>query len=130
VLATIPADATAEELLARIGTETDKRPDDMAACMLRVEGEPFAPRVRVEEIELDQRELERDRAAKFLRSAGVHPAELSEVLTDVRREISRNGRVVLQLHLGEGEPQVVLSPQNVATLQPTIRAASAQGALT
>ncbi|HEX5224768.1 MAG TPA: PP2C family protein-serine/threonine phosphatase [Solirubrobacteraceae bacterium] len=129
VLATIPSEADAEQLLERIGTETDKRPDDMAACMLRVEGEPFAPRVRVEEIELDQRELERDRAARFLRSAGVHPAEVAEVIAELRREIARHGRVVLTLHLGDGEPEVVLSPQNIATLQPTIRAASAQGAL-
>jgi hypothetical protein len=130
VLATIPADADADALLERIGTETDRRPDDMAACVLRIEGEPFAPRVRVEEIELDMRDLDRDRAARFLRSADVHPVELAAVLTDARREVARHGRVVLAVHVGDGEPEVVLSPQNVATLQPTIRAASAQGALT
>jgi hypothetical protein len=131
VLASISEDATAETLLERIDAETDARPDDMAACLLRMDGDDRSPAVRVEELELDAREVERDRATRFLRSAGVHPAEIDDVIAELRRQVARHGRVVLELHLGEGAPEIVLSPQNVATLQPTIRAAaSAQGALT
>ncbi|HEX3510642.1 MAG TPA: SpoIIE family protein phosphatase [Solirubrobacteraceae bacterium] len=131
VLASISETATAETLLTRIDAEIDARPDDMAACLLRIEGGELPPAVTVEELALDMREIERDRATRFLRSAGVHPAEIEQVVAELRRQVARHGRVVLELHLGEGAPEIVLSPQNVATLQPTIRAAAgAQGALT
>jgi serine phosphatase RsbU (regulator of sigma subunit) len=130
LLGRVTAEANADELLDRVAAETDKRPDDMAACLLRIDGAAAAPAVRVEELELDERELGRDRAGRFLRAAGVHPAEVQAMIGELHRAIGRHGRVVLELHLGEGEPEFVVRPQNVATLQPSIRAlASAQGAL-
>ena len=36
------ADASAETLLAKVVAATDRRPDDMAACMLELDGAPVA----------------------------------------------------------------------------------------
>lgn len=128
LLAQLPADATAEDVLERVAEATDRRPDDMAACLIRVEGEAAAPGVLVEEVELDGREVDRDRAARFLLAAGVDPAEIEHVIEQLRPEIARHGRVVLELHIGEGGPEIFLTPQNIAALEPSIRAANAQGA--
>jgi hypothetical protein len=130
LLGRVGAGADADEILDLVAAETDKRPDDMAACLLRIDGPAAAPAVRVEELDLDERELARDRAGRFLRAAGVHPAEVEQMLGELRRAVARHGHVVLELHLGDGEPELAVRPQNVATLQPSIRAvASAQGAL-
>jgi len=127
----LPAGASAASLLERVAQATDRRPDDMAACLIRIEGDAQAPQVRVEELELDQRDLERNRAARFLLAAGVHPAEVDHVISQLHSSVARHGRVVLELHLGEVEPEIVLRPQNVATLEPSIRAsAGARGART
>ena len=47
----------------------------------------------------------------------------------VRRAVARHGRVVLELHLGEGEPEIALHPQNVAVLQPSLREAAGTGGM-
>src|ERR1700694_1220442 len=44
----LPGDATADTVLERVAAESDRHPDDMAACLLRVEGDAAAPGVRVE----------------------------------------------------------------------------------
>jgi serine phosphatase RsbU (regulator of sigma subunit) len=121
VLDELPADATADTVLERVAAESDRHPDDMAACLLRVEGNAGAPLVRVEELELDAPEAERDRAERFLVAAGIPPAEVQETLSAARSAVSRHGRVVIQLRLGAGDPEVTLHPQNVAVLSPALR---------
>jgi hypothetical protein len=102
----------------------------MAACLLRIGGGDAAPSVRVEEFELGSRDLERDRIERFLLAGGVHPAGVGHALAEIRDAVARYGRVVLELHLGDGDTQIVVRPHNVTPLEPTIRAAaSAQGAL-
>jgi len=129
VLAGLGAEATALTLLDRVAEECDRRPDDMAACLLRMEGQPAAPLVQVEELELDGRDLGGDRAERFLLAGGVHPAEVSAAVAATRRALTRHGRVVLEAHVGEEEPRIVVRPQNVATLQPppSLEAATARG---
>jgi hypothetical protein len=122
--------AAAGDLLESVSEATDHHPDDMAACLLRIDGGHAEPSLRVEEFELGARDLERDRAERFLLAGGVHPAEVGRVLEELRDAVARYGRVVLELHLGDGATQVALRPHNVTTLEPSIRAAaSAQGAL-
>jgi hypothetical protein len=122
--------AGAAELLERVSAATDHHPDDMAACLLRIGGGDAPPSVRVEEFELGARDLERDRAERFLLAGGVHPAEIGRALDELRDAVARYGRVVLELHLDRGSTQIVVRPHNVTTLEPSIRAAaSAQGAI-
>jgi hypothetical protein len=114
-------DASAAALLDSVEAETELRPDDMAACLLRVEGDEQRPAIQVEELELDGREAARGRAGRFLLAGGVDPIDIENVLASVRASVARHGRVLLALHLGEGEPRVSLHPQNVTTLEPPTR---------
>jgi Stage II sporulation protein E (SpoIIE) len=120
-LAELGGDATASVLLDRVAGESDRHSDDMAACLLRVEGEPYAPTVLVEELELDRREAARDRAEQFLLAGGVDPGEIGEVIRSVHTAVARHGGVVLELHLGDGPPEVALRQHNVALLHPSAR---------
>src|SRR6202041_3150985 len=53
-LADLGPDATAAALLERVAEATDARPDDMAACVLGVEGGAGAPAVLIEELVVDR----------------------------------------------------------------------------
>jgi serine phosphatase RsbU (regulator of sigma subunit) len=123
-LAGLDGDATASLLLDHIAEQTDQRPDDMAACLLRVEGDRSAPSVKVEEIELDRREAARDRARRLLLARGVAPEEIDRILSSARSAVARDGVVVLELHVGEGAPEVILRRHNVTPFEPEIRASS------
>jgi serine phosphatase RsbU (regulator of sigma subunit) len=115
-VAELGPDAGAATLLQRVAESSDQHPDDMAACLLRVEGGTDAPRVLVEEIELGRRDLISGRAKRFLLGAGVGPDQVGELLRRVHAALGRHGGVVLELHLGEGAPEAVLREQNVAQL--------------
>jgi serine phosphatase RsbU (regulator of sigma subunit) len=116
VLEELGHDASAPAVLELVARDTDSHPDDMAACLLRIEGNELAPSVQAEEIELDARDLERRRAERFLLAGGVERAALAKIMHAVRAEVTRHGTVVLELQLGEGAPRVALRPQNVALL--------------
>jgi serine phosphatase RsbU (regulator of sigma subunit) len=125
VLAGLGEEATAASVLDRVAEGSDRHPDDMAACVLRVEGDADLPTIELEELELDGPAAASDRAERFLLACGVHPSETAEAVESVRGAVARHGRVVLELHLGEGEPAMVLRPQNIATLEPLTREAAA-----
>jgi serine phosphatase RsbU (regulator of sigma subunit) len=123
-VAGLDRDATASDLLDRVAREADQRPDDMAACLLRVEGDRSAPSVQAEEVELDRQELTRARAERLLLARGFEPHEVEQVMISARRAVTRDGAVVLELHLGDQRPEVALRPNNVTPFKPTIRASS------
>jgi serine phosphatase RsbU (regulator of sigma subunit) len=123
-LAGLGPDATASALLDRVADEADQRPDDMAACLLRVEGDRSAPSVQTEELELDRREAGRDRAGRLLLARGLDAGEVEHVISSAKGAVARDGAVVLELHLSEMAPEVTLRPQNVTRFEPTIRASS------
>jgi serine phosphatase RsbU (regulator of sigma subunit) len=115
-VAELGTDASAAALLERVAESTDQHPDDMAACLLQVEGGTAPPRVQVEEMELGRRDLISGRAQRFLLGAGVRRDQVGELLRRVHVALGRHGGVVLELHLGEGAPEAVLREQNVAQL--------------
>jgi serine phosphatase RsbU (regulator of sigma subunit) len=121
-LAALDPDASSSALLDRVSEQTDRRPDDMAACLLRIDGGPGAPGVQVEELELDRRELARDRVERFLLAGGVEVEEIGGIVHSAREAVQRDGGVVLELHLGDGSPRVALRQQNVTRLAPLGRA--------
>jgi serine phosphatase RsbU (regulator of sigma subunit) len=123
-LAGLGPDATASALLDRVAEDSDQRPDDMAACLLRVEGDRSAPTVQTEELELDRREAARDRAGRLLLARGLDAGKVEHVISSARGAVARDGAVVLELHLGETPPEVTLHPQNAMRFEPTIRARS------
>ena len=94
----------------------DARPDDMAACLLCVEGGAGAPSVQVEELELDRDEAASDRTERFLLACGVEPREIAEVMRSASVAAGRAGTVLLEVRLGDGAPELVLRHDSVALL--------------
>jgi hypothetical protein len=108
--------ATASALLDRIADVSDERPDDMAACLLQVEGEPADPTVRMEELELDGLEAVDERSERFLAACGVSPGEIPELMRSARAGIARDGSVVLEVRFDNGAPDVALRQHEFAAL--------------
>ena len=108
--------ASASALLDRVAAETDTRPDDMAACLLDIEGGAAAPAVLLEEIELDHEDAANDRTERFLLACGVQRREVAELMRSARAATERAGTVVVELRLGDGPPEVTLGRDNVALL--------------
>ncbi|MGA8362955.1 MAG: PP2C family protein-serine/threonine phosphatase [Solirubrobacteraceae bacterium] len=117
-LAELGPRATAPELLERVAAQTDSRPDDMAACLLSVEGGEGAPRVLVEELELDREQASGDRIEPFLLACGVPQGEIAELVHSTRVVAERSGSALLELSLTDGAPEVTLRRDNVALLHP------------
>lgn len=115
-LDTLGQGATASALLERVAEETDRRPDDMAACLLSIEGSTDAPTVLVQEIELDQEQAASDRAERFLLACGVERREVGELVRSVRANAARCGAVLLVIRLAGRSPEVTLQCDNVAPL--------------
>jgi Stage II sporulation protein E (SpoIIE) len=115
-LAELGPRATASALLARVADETTARPDDMAACLLSVEGDARAPTVAIEELELDYDEAGSDRAERFLLACGVGQHELAELIRSMRAVARSAGTVLIQLRITDGSPEVSLLRDNIAFL--------------
>lgn len=136
----------APELLDRVAEQADRRPDDMAACLLSIEaptasgvpavfrahgapdahgdptaGDGQAPTVLAEQIELTREEAASDRAGRFLLACGVSRHEATELLRAARAQADRDGTVLLHVRLHDGRPEVALQADNVASL-PVARA--------
>jgi serine phosphatase RsbU (regulator of sigma subunit) len=115
-LAELGPQATASALLDRVAEETDARPDDMAACLLCVEGGAGEPAVLVEELELDRDEAASERTERFLLTCGVERHQVAEVMHSARVTAGRTGTVLLELRFADGAPEVLLQRDNVALL--------------
>jgi hypothetical protein len=115
-LAELGPRATASALLDRVVGETSARPDDMAACVLSVEGGPDTPTVAVEELELDREQAAGDRAERFLLACGVPPGEIPEIVCSAGAAADRSGTVLLEVRFAGGLPVVALLANNVTQL--------------
>jgi serine phosphatase RsbU (regulator of sigma subunit) len=117
-LASEGSGATASALLGRVAAETDARPDDMAACLLCVEGGADAPpTVLVEELELDREAAAAGRTEQFLLACGVPAGEIPELVCSARAAAGRSGTALLELRLDDGQPVVSLQRDNVTPLE-------------
>jgi hypothetical protein len=116
VLEELGPGASAAALLDRVAEETNARPDDMAACLLNVEGGAAAPAVLLEEIELDHAGTASDRTEQFLLACGVQRREIAELMRSARAVTGRTGTVVVELRLTDGPPVLTLKRDNVALL--------------
>jgi serine phosphatase RsbU (regulator of sigma subunit) len=106
--------ATAPELLDRVAARTDERPDDMAACLLRIEGGDDAPTVLVEELELDRHEATSTRTKRFLLACGVERGEVAELTRSAGAAAGRAGTVVLEVRHTDDLPEVTLRREHLA----------------
>jgi serine phosphatase RsbU (regulator of sigma subunit) len=81
--------ADANALLDSVASQTDARPDDMAACLLTITGDAQPPAVLVEQLELDGADAASERTERFLLACGVGRAEAGEVIRSADRCKSR-----------------------------------------
>jgi serine phosphatase RsbU (regulator of sigma subunit) len=109
--------ATAADVLDSVAHTADRRPDDMAACLLHVEGSNAAPVALVEELELSREEASSDRTEQFLSACGVAPAEAIQIVRGARLEAERSGSAVIEVQRGDGPPEVSIQQDNLAYLQ-------------
>ncbi len=110
-------EATASTLMDSVARQTDARPDDMAACLLSVQGGEEPPAALVEQLELDASETTGERVERFLRACGVEPERIGELTRSARLEAEHAGSAMLEVSLLDRSPQVSLRPGNVAPLQ-------------
>lgn len=108
--------ATASSVLESVVARTDSRADDMAACLLRVQGDDGGPAMLAEELELDRRQLESERAERFLLACGVRAHETAEMLHAARAALARADTVVLELQLTDGPPLLSLRRDHLSYL--------------
>ncbi|HEX3517413.1 MAG TPA: SpoIIE family protein phosphatase, partial [Solirubrobacteraceae bacterium] len=116
-LAELGPQASADELLDSVSRSADRRPDDMAACVLHVEGSQQPPVAVLEELELDRELASSDRGEEFLRACGVGARDAAEAMHAARAAAERSGSVVLQLRRGGEVPEVSFQQDNLAYLQ-------------
>jgi hypothetical protein len=124
LLAGLDADADAAALLDRVAERSDARPDDMAACLLRVQDGAGSPSIVFEQLELDRAGAANPRTERFLLDCGVPQAEAELLMRDARARLEHADSVLLELRLGERRPLVSLHEDNVV-YPPTLVTASA-----
>ncbi len=117
-LAGLGSVANASDLLERVAEATDTRPDDMAACVLNIAGDPAAPAVLLEELEFDRETPSNDRAEQLLLACGVPRGEIPELIGNARFAAGHAGSAILELHVGAADAlaRVTLRRDNVAHL--------------
>ena len=117
-LAELGPTANASQLLERVAEATDTRPDDMAACVLNIAGDPAAPAVLLEELELDRETPSNRRAEQLLLACGVPPSEIPELIRSARLAAGQAGTAIVELRLAatDGPPCVTLRRDNLAHL--------------
>jgi len=105
---------SATTLLARVGAGADDASDDMAACIIGPVVGRSTSALRIEELELDARQLEAGHADRFLTVCGVSTDEIAPAVTQARRIASASSTVVLQVQVQPGPAQVTVTPRRAA----------------
>jgi len=108
--------ATAAALLDSVVAQADARPDDMAACLLSLQGGEELPRVLVEEIELDRQAAASERTERFLLECGLERVEAHEVMGWAGEAAGADETVVLEYHRAGPRPQITLRRDQLAHL--------------
>jgi len=95
--------STAAELIDRVEREADSLPDDVAVCMVRVEGEAATAgsSVRVEELEVDRADLDRARVRRFLSGCGISETESETVVASARARTAAEGTALIRVRLAD-----------------------------
>jgi serine phosphatase RsbU (regulator of sigma subunit) len=115
-LVELGSQTTASAILDSVVEHADARPDDMAACLLQIEGGEEPPSVLTEELELDGEEVTSTRTERLLLACGVEHGELGEVIRSARAATARGGTFVLEMHRADGPPQLALRRERLAYL--------------
>jgi hypothetical protein len=106
-LSGLQRDADAGMLLDRVAERSDARPDDMAACLLRVHDGHGVPAIALEQLELSRELLADGRVERFLLDCGVELGEAESIVHDARLRLQRVDRVMLELVPDADRPPII-----------------------
>ena len=98
--------AGAAELLEQVRSQSDRAPDDMAACLIRPLGAGSASPLRIEELELTPGQAAT--AERFLQACGLTAETASSLALRVGDAAQRDGRACLRVAFGLDGPQAEL----------------------
>jgi Stage II sporulation protein E (SpoIIE) len=143
-LAALGSEATAKDVLDHVVAATDRRPDDMAACVLHLDRAPDlgmhltaangagangagadgthpngstpAGVVRSEELEIDRAALGSERVRRFLVACGLSETRVAEALRAAHVVVDSAGEAVLRLRFGGGRAEIEVLPHNTGVL--------------
>jgi Stage II sporulation protein E (SpoIIE) len=89
MLAALPAEAGAQELLAEVRSAAMSTPDDMAACILTPTETPVAgPRIDLEELEVDRAAVKGGHLQEFLTACGIEARQVERLLARIDRDLA------------------------------------------
>lgn len=112
--------ACADALLAKIASDAERAPDDMAACIIRAADDaPAVAAVRIEEFELDHNGAGEQRARGFLAACGVPEAEAETVVKTARGAHAEFGGAMLRVRLSGSGGGVKVVPLELRPLAPS-----------
>jgi hypothetical protein len=116
---------SAEVLLQRVRAEALATPDDMVACVISGAAGAHAPRVALEELEVDSEALARASVAAFLAASGAQVASVAGLLARAREVVGAHATALLRIERPlAGEAAVTVAPGLSPTLAaPAIAAA-------
>ncbi len=100
---------SAQKLVEAVLAKTDHRRDDIAACVLIVDGGGEAPRIISEQILLDAADLERGRLSAFLCACGVEDRSSEAVSSAARQLIEAKGEALLDVLYIDGKQELRIS---------------------
>jgi hypothetical protein len=121
-LAKLPPDGDAEDVLDSVVAAADEVNGDMAVCMVRAPAGAPPAGPRVEELEVDEREVG-DSLEHFLRACGIPLAEVPGILREAGEATRREGSATVRVRLGDFRPGVDVLPGNLVRLDERRRAA-------
>jgi len=106
--------ASAAELVEHVRARADDAPDDMAACIIAPDPPRSATALRVEELELDARQLEGSHAERFLEACSVARDEVAPAVALARRIAAESGAAVLHVRMQPAPAHVTVTPRQRA----------------
>jgi hypothetical protein len=109
MLAELGPSPQAALLLERLRGVADDAPDDMAACLIQTTSAATDP-IRLEEIELDDRQLSAGRGERFLHACGVASREVGPALRRAHGMVDEFGAVILRVNMGRRRGRVIVEP--------------------
>jgi hypothetical protein len=120
-------DVTARELVESVERAADQIRDDVAVCIIRVDGDAsVSATVRVEELEVAAGEIHGSRVRRFLETAGVEPGEIGSAMETASRRATADGTVVLRVRLARDRSGVDVLPARAAETGAPVAALSAR----